>query len=281
LKWIRLIAVLGLGASIANTASAQSSPAQALLDDRLVIHVGAFALNTNIRANLNGRSSSNPDIDFDEVFGRSNDTTRVRADVLWRVTPGHNLRFLYFNNSVDRTKIVDQSLAWGDATYGIGARVDFRHELEIFELAYEYAFVRQPAYELAASLGVHLTDLTLQLSGNASLTRPDGSIETASATTRSSSLPAPLPVIGLRGGWVIAPNWYVDGLVQYFRASLGGYDGYWSDIRVGATWMYNRHVGIGLGYNRFATSLKIERDDFNGRLRTGYSGLQAYLSFAF
>jgi hypothetical protein len=280
-KWIRLIAVIAFGASTSSMASAQSSPAQALLDDRVVIHVGAFMLNTNVRANLNGRSGTNPDIDFDKDFGRSNDAARVRADVLWRITPGHNLRFMYFDNSVDRSRVIDRSISWGNATYELGARVDLRHELEIFELAYEYAFIRRPDYELAASLGVHVTNTTMQLSGIANVTRPDGSVENAAATTRSSSLPAPLPVIGLRGGWVIAPNWYVDGLVQYFRASLGGYDGYWSDIRIGATWMYNRNVGIGLGYNRFATNLKVDRNDFDGRLRTGYSGLQTYLTVAF
>jgi hypothetical protein len=280
-KWIRLIAVLGLGASIASTASAQSSPAQALLEERFVIHVGAFMLNTNVRANLNGQSGTNPDIDFDKDFGQSNDAARVRADVLWRITPGHNLRFMYFNNAVDRSSVIDRSISWGNATYEVGARVDLSHELEIFELAYEYAFLRRPDYELAASLGVHVTNTTVQLSGIANVTRPDGSVDSAAATTRSSSLPAPLPVIGLRGGWVIAPNWYLEGLVQYFRANVAGYDGYWSDIRVGTTWMYNRHVGIGLGYNRFASSLKVDRDNFNGRLRTGYSGLQAYLTFVF
>ena len=278
---IRFMAGVAFTACTAGAAVAQSSPAQALLDDRFVISVGAFVLNTNVRASLNGQSGSNPEIDFDEVFGRSNDTTRIRADALWRITPTHHLRFMYFNTKADRSKTVDRTLDWGDDTFGVGANVTFSHELEIFELAYEYAFIRRPAYELAASLGVHLTDTTVQLAGNASITRPDGSIETAAATTRSSSLPAPLPVIGLRGGWVIAPAWHVEGLVQYFRADVGGYDGYWSDIRIGTTWMYNRHVGIGLSYNRFATSVKVERNDFEGRLRTGYSGLQAYLSFAF
>jgi len=45
--------------------------------------------------------------------------------------------------------------------------------------------------------------------------------------------------------------------------------------------MYKQNFGIGLGYNRFATSVAVNKDSFSGRLRTGYSGLQAYLTGTF
>ena len=45
--------------------------------------------------------------------------------------------------------------------------------------------------------------------------------------------------------------------------------------------MYKQNFGIGLGYNRFATNVTVNRDSFSGRLKTGYSGLQVYLTGAF
>ena len=47
--------------------------------------------------------------------------------------------------------------------------------------------------------------------------------------------------------------------MQYFRVSVDGYDGNWSDARVGATWMFSRHFGAGLGYDHFATRTSLER----------------------
>jgi len=284
LKTIRFIASVGCAALVSGGAAAQSPPssqAQGLLDGSVVVNVGAFVLNSNIRANLNGRSSRDSEIDFEEVFGRSSDATRVRADILWRITPTHHLRFMYFDNDVDRSRAVDRQLSWGDYTYRAGANLEFSQELEIFQLAYEYAFVRRPTYQVAGSVGLHLTELTVRLAGDATLVRPDGSTQTVAGSTQSNSLLAPLPVVGVRWGWVAAPDWYIDALAQYFRAGVAGYDGYWSDLRVGATWMYTRNVGIGLGYNRFTTRLKVDRSGFDGRLSMGYSGLQAYLTFAF
>jgi hypothetical protein len=88
-------------------------------------------------------------------------------------------------------------------------------------------------------------------------------------------------VIGLRGGWVVAPNWYVDAQGQYFQAKVGEVDGSISDLRVGATWMFSRHLGLGMGYNRFYTKLDFAKESFNGRMKFGYSGLQAYLTGTF
>jgi len=124
-------------------------------------------------------------------------------------------------------------------------------------------------------------DTKLQLSGTATFTDSAGHTTTASATTKVSSLPAPLPVIGLRWGWVLHPDWYLDVQGQVFKVKVGEYDGRWSDLRAGVTWMFHRNIGLGLGYNRFTTTLDVEKNDFDGRLKTGYSGLQAYLTGTF
>jgi len=275
-----LHSLIGLG--LAGSALAQtSSGAQGLLDDTWVIDLGAFMFRASTQAGLNGQSSSNPAIDFDSTFGKANDTTRVRADVLWRVTPAHRMRFLYFDNSVTRTRVLAEDLKWGDYTFGSGSRADLTTSFKTYELAYEYAFVRQPNYELAASAGLHLMDFKIQLSGSATYTDGAGNTGAASATTRGSSLPAPLPVIGLRAGWAVAPDWYLNAQGQVFKIKVGDYDGRWSDLRVGTTWMFHRHYGLGLGYNHFTSKLDVTKDDFKGRLNVGYSGLQAYLTGSF
>jgi hypothetical protein len=271
-----------LVAATAGTAQAQSgAPAQALLDSPWVFNVGVFVLNNSLKANLNGSSGNNPEVDFDETFGRGNDATRFRADVMWRITPAHHLRFMYFDNTVNRSKVIDEAVEWGDYTFSANGRVDSRNQFVTAELAYEYAFMRQPSYEVAASIGVHVTEAKIKLSGDATFTDSNGNSTPVSGATQTSSVTAPLPVIGLRAGWVVAPNWYIDAQAQFFKLKYDNYDGNWSDLRVSATWMYNPHFGIGLGYNRFATNVEVEKNTFDGRLRTSYSGLQAYLTGAF
>ena len=273
-----------LGVGLAGSVAAQStSGAEGLLNDNWVLNVGGFFFGTSVKANLNGQSSSNPEIDFDETFGKASDATRFRADVLWRITPTHRMRVLYFDNSQTRSKVLDQDVEWDDYTFLKGSNISYSEKFNVFELAYEYAFLRRPTYEVAASLGVHYMDLQMQLSGTAIVTGPGCTTPpcTATGTTKTSSLPAPLPVIGLRAGWVVAPDWYLDAQGQIFKVKIDGYDGRWSDMRVGATWMFHRHFGVGAGYNWFTTKVDVSKDDFNGKLKLGYSGAQVYLTGSF
>lgn len=272
-----LTAALGTGSAMAQSASL----AQGLLDNSWVFNLGGFLVATDIKASLNGQSTTNPEVDFDETLGNTDDATRVRGDVLWRINPVHHLRFSYFNNSIDRTKLIDRDFAWGDYVFKANGQVDSRQDMKVYELAYEYAFMKQPTYEVSAILGLHYTDIAMEISGNATVTLPDGSTSTAERRVASNTIAAPLPVIGLRGAWVVSPQWLLEASGQFFRLNYDGIDGSWSDLRASATWMFNRNFGLGLGYNRFSMNVDASKNNFNGELKSGYSGLTAYLTGTF
>jgi len=272
----------GLFGAVVGSAQAQSSgPAQALLDAPFTGSIGVFILRTDLRANVNGGTRENSEIDFNETFGRGNDATRWRVDGLWRITPTHHLRFEYFDNSNTRTNTLAHDVDFGDYRFLSGTTASFRYKQETTALSYEYAFVREPSYEIAASIGVHFTRTQLGLSGDAKLFHPDGSVTSESGAVTSQSVSAPLPLIGLHGGWVVAPQWYIDGGVSLFKISYDAYDGQWTDARLAATWMYNKNFGIGVGIDGFTANVKVAKDSFDGRLRTGYAGLQLFVAGAF
>jgi hypothetical protein len=257
------------------------TPAESLLSEAFVFNLGGFILATDVKAHLNGSSTTNPDIDFNDTFGRGNDATRVRADALWRITPNHHLRFLYFNNTVDRNRVIDKDLHWGDYTFHAGANVDAHTKFEIAELAYEYAFLKAPTYEINGSVGVHYMKLQQQLSGVATLTDANGVVSSASFTTKEGSVPVPLPVVGVRAAWAFAPQWVLEGQGQLFKATINGYDGSVNDLRAGVTWMFNKNFGAGVGYNRFWVKVDTSKPNFDGSVRLGYSGVQVFVTGAF
>jgi hypothetical protein len=294
------LVVAGLASTIATTSSlAQTSspgvmvsaepaatPAHHLLTDEWVVNVGAFVLATNLDASLNGTANTganvNRDVNFDQAFGTDADATRVRADILWRFLPRHHLRFLYFDNDVTRTRTLDKDVVWGDYTFKAQGQATAQNKFTVYELAYEYAFMRDSNYEVVGSAGVHYMDLSLRISGNATVTLPDGTTSpTQSFESKTSSLPAPLPVLGLRGGWEVSPHWYLDASGQVFRVKIGAFDGNWWDLRANATWMYNRHFGIGAGWNKFTTHVDVSKTNFEGRLNVGYSGPLVFLTGSF
>ena len=270
-----------LPSGVAVSAERESTPAQGLLTDRIVGSLGTFIVATNTSATLNGQSVKNPAVDFNQTLGTGGDFTRVRADVLWRINPKHHVRFLYFNNDVTRDRALNKALDWGDYTFQANATLKTENAFKAYEFAYEYAFLRRPTYEVAASAGIHLMDMRLKLSGTATVTDSNGNVTPASFSTSESSLPAPFPVIGVRAGWAVAPQWYLDAQAQIFKLNYEGFNGTWSDLRVGATWMFSRHFGVGLGYNRFHVNVDINKAKFNGNLTLGYSGAQAFLTGSF
>lgn len=277
----RLLCCVMLLAAATAARSQATTPAQGLLEDKFVVNLGAFVLGTDVKARLNGEAAENPDVDFDRTFGNDSDATRIRLDALWRITPKHHVRLMYFNHDSDRSRVLDQTIEWGDHTFEAGANVAAENKIKVYELAYEYAFMRQPNYEVAASFGLHVLDTSLKLSGAATITDANGNVTQSDFAVKQGSVTAPLPVIGIRGGWAVAPQWYLDAQVQFFKAKVGEYDGYLSDWRFGATWMFSRNFGVGLGYNRFTANIDVEKSNFDGRLRLGYGGVQIYMTGSF
>jgi hypothetical protein len=187
--------MLFLSASLVVSVRAQAdSPTENLLNDRFVIALGGFVVSSSINGSLRGSANtSDQNIDFDKQFGTDADQTRWHAEVLWRITPTQHVRFSYFNNDLQRTRPIDQNLAWGDYTFIAGGQVTAETKFRVYELDYEFAFLRRPTYEIVFIAGIHLDDLTLKLSGNASLTvdTPTGPVEQAATFTTKSDSPRP------------------------------------------------------------------------------------------
>jgi hypothetical protein len=270
--------VVNLNSGVQVSGTRDATPSEGLLTDRFVASLGTFIVNTDLSAELNGHATKNPDINFNDTLGVGGDFTRGRLDFLWRINPKHHIRFLVFTNDTTYTKTIDKPIEWGDYTFQANATIKTNFKFNVYELGYEYAFMRGPTYEVGGTIGVHLLDMKLGLSGDATVTDANGNVSSASYSSKESSLPAPLPVIGLRGGWSIAPNWYLDAQAQIFKFKLEGYDGDWSDLRAGVTWMFSRHFGVGAGYNRFHANVDITKGAFNGNITLGYSGAQLFLT---
>jgi len=278
-EWLTPVSLI-VGLLLATATAQADSPAEDLLKDRFNVDLGTFVVGSDLNGSLRGSANTNnQNIDFNKQFGTNADQTRWRADVLWRITQRQHLRFMYFSNDIKRTRTIDQDLAWGDYTFVAGGQVTAEQKFSVYELSYEFAFLRADNYEVVASGGIHYDDLTVTLSGNATLTvdTPTGPVQQPTTfTTKQSSVPVPLPVLGVRGDWAVSDHVYLDGSVQVFKLSYQGIDGNWSDLRAGAAWMFNHHFGLGIGYDRFATHIDLNKGSFNGRLNVGYSGVLIY-----
>jgi hypothetical protein len=247
-----------------------------LLDDKFMVSLGTFLLTTKTNISIDGSGGNQgTEIDTKKDLG-FRDADRFRLDATWRFAPKHKVRAMFFNIAQSNTKNIDHSITVGDTVYPINGSITAKNSTSVYELAYEYSFLRRDNYEITASAGLHAIDFGFSLKGNGTVNG-----QPVQGSTESASVTAPLPVFGLRGLWALSPKWYIDAQAQYFALKIDNIDGKVTDLRAGLTWMFAEHWGLGAGYNQFVTTVGVDKNAFTGNLKWHYSGAQVFVTASF
>ncbi len=179
-------------------------------------------------------------IDWEKNFG-DGDVNRFRFDGFWRFADRHKLRALVFSSSRSASRTFDDDIEWGGETFQANATIEGEIKFSIYELAYEYAFMRRENYEVAASLGLHYARLRCNAGRGTRQRRvlagPRRRIK------KSGSVGAPLPVFGLRGTWLLSQTFSIDVSGQYFSLNYGDFDGNIQDYRALVNWQPKSWLG--------------------------------------
>lgn len=271
---LSLVALTVTAASWATDAVAEDAD---FLDDPFFVSLGTYILGTDTKVQVNGRDLVGDKIDLEKTFGEA-DTNRFRVDGYWRFADRHKLRFLWFDWNATRQKTIKEDIIFDGEVFPAEARVRYDGSFAVYELAYEYAFLRRDNYELTGSFGIHYTEISQQLKASLDV---DGEPVGGGALKGSASVDAPLPVFGLRALWNIGGDFWLDASGQYFALSIDEYDGNLQDYRIAVTWQPRKYLGVGIGYNAFSVNVDVEKDRFNGSLDWGYRGPQIYYSASF
>jgi len=270
---------LGVAAGCVYLAAA--SPALAEGPDRLNDHWGAqlgtFIMDSETTLQVDGDTQQGTPVDWDNTFGDEGDKTRFRVDGYWRFAERHKLRAMTFNYKRDNSATVNRDFEWNDQIYPVGASVEAEFKFAVYELAYEYEFLRRDNYEVGASFGLHWA--TLDASLKATFAGPGGGGTVSQAGDASVDLP--LPVIGLHGMWSLGHDFWIDASAQFFALSIDEYDGNIQDFRFNVIWQPNRWAGVGIGYNVFKVDVDVDTGNFDGSVEWKYTGPQIYYTIAF
>jgi hypothetical protein len=238
-----------------------------LLEQRFFVALGTYVVDTSTDVRLDGELDEGTAFDWEQSFGEG-DVTRFRLDSQWRFADLHMLRATWFSSSRENSRVLDEDVEWGDETFPASARAQGKFNFDVYELAYEYAFLERDNYEITASIGVHYTELELTLSAEAEAS--GGTL--AADISETGNVGAPLPVIGLRGLWALPRDFWLDLSAQYFALEIDEYDGSLVNLRAIVLWQPSQWLGIGLGYDRFAVDLNVAKDRFDGSLDWTYQG---------
>ena len=264
----------------APSASAQQAAKDedSLFNQDFVVNIGGFLVGSDTEVRIDGSTGRGTEFDFESELDTGGDSLRLRADFLWRITPRNHIRGLWFSTSRDGHRTLQRDIKWRDLTFHAGTEAEARTRYDIFEGAYEYAFVHSDKAEVAAGIGIHYVGLDLEIEADAT----DAMGNPVTAAIETAEVKGPFPVVGIRGAWRFGESWYFNVQAQILPINFSGYDGLIHDYRLDVSWMANRHFGLGAGYNLFIVDVDADNaDDLTGRVRWGYDGILGYVTFAF
>jgi hypothetical protein len=248
-----------------------------LLDRGVFLAVGTFAQDSDVEIGLDGQTGSGDRVDLDRTFG-GNDATRLRLEGSWRFAERHKLRAMWFDANVSQQRTIAQDIEWGDEVFPAGTVVSLERDFSIYELAYEYAFVRRETLELAGTLGLHYARFEVSLA--AALDDPDNPGSTR-RVDEEGRLKAPLPVVGVHALWNPGGRFWLDAGAQLFALSFDQVDGNLVNYRVAAIWQPRPWLGLGIGYDACTVDVDVAKERFDGSLDWTYDGPQLFFSAAF
>jgi len=188
------------------------------------------------------------------ALGMKNEQSVFRLDGLFRFNDHHSLMYSWYSVKSTGTRTIDTEIPW-DPPIPVGANIESSLETDLFKVGYLWSFYNEDQVELGVGLGLHITQLRVELNAESTGTP---------YTTENVDTTVPLPVIMFKLGYKITPKLKMSYISQIFAIELEGITGSYSDQTLGVEYQFWKHVGLGVGLN--GSNLSIEQEEGNRRI---------------
>ena len=237
------------------------------LPDKFGLRLGGYNIkNADTVARLDANNAPvGAYIDFHDTLGGERTATVLRLDGRYRFNEHHGLGFSWYDVKLAGSRMLDKDIQWGGLTYPVSTQVDSDLKFNVYKLNYQYSLFHNEQAELGASVGLHVMDISANVSSS------------GSNQSQGQSVTAPLPVWGLYASYNFTPRFSTYYTYQLFNINyedkvIGGLQ----DFLLGLEYRLFRNFALGVAYNRFALHLKIKGDVTTLNLDTNWNSGMLY-----
>lgn len=270
-----LKAGLAAGALCAAAGSSQANAQQ--IDDRYWLEIQAFwpDIDTSVAvSSANGARGTSIDLESDLDLRDRKSLPAFYAGA--RIGDRWSIVGEYYALNRTGSTSVSRDLTFDGVTFNAGATVASQFDTDVYRLAVGYSFIRNDKADLGVAVGLHMTEFTVGLEGQANV----GAAATQFESRKRDAL-APLPTLGVFGSYQVAPKVVVGGRVDYLSLKVSDYDGRLINAQASVTYRLFKNVGIGAMYRYVDYELGIEKDRWNGDIAYSFKGPALFLQAAF
>jgi outer membrane protein len=234
------------------------------------IRVGAFFADINSTISRDTADGvPGFEIDLEDVLNAPDDETAFEADAVWRIGQHHRLELGYFELVRNGRATLEDSLEFGDQVFQAGTVIDSRIDYSSLRFGYTFYLMRDSQKELGVMGGVHLTELSTDISA-------DGTPQVE--RSRSST---PLPVIGLHGAVFFGDTTTLRARIHIFRSDFDSHEGSLNYAALDLERRFGKTIRAGIGYNFYGVRLTSSDDGLNGNLNIRHHGPVLFLTAGF
>lgn len=181
------------------------------LAQRFYVSIEGFFPNLDTTVRLDATDGTTGTvIDFEQNLGMSSTETLPAFGIGWRFARKHRLRFDYFSLKRSGAAISTTEIRFGDQVFQIDLPISSFFDIDSYSFGYSYSPIFDQKKELGLSVGLSVQDVQFGLKGNQGV----GIIEAESGIT------APLPAIGVDGGYAFTEKWIGRAGVGFFFFDL-------------------------------------------------------------
>ncbi len=243
--------------------------------ERFSVNLGGFLTSINSDISIDGQEMGlGINLNLEDALGLSTSNTVIRGEAEYNFGSKRRsyIRMGYFGLFRNASKTLETQLEIGGSVFPIGTEIDSKYNMQIIRGMYDYAFFKDERIMLSVSAGLYVLPM-------------DFSIRTVEVINESAKIIAPLPVLGFRNTFFIAPKVILKQNFEFLYLRTGSFKGLISDLNMWVEYNPFKHFGFGLGFNTFRYNFtayeSLGNRDFQGSISTGFTGLLFYGKYYF
>jgi hypothetical protein len=252
------------------------------IPDLVWLDIGGTVDELTTSVGLTGKNGIGPVIDFEQIFDIPGSKTTFLIQGTARVSEKRrHVDFGYVNIDRSGSRVIQDSIKWGDYVINGGADVTAKFNTEFIYGAFRYDFLHLDPIRISGSAGASWVNLGTGLSGTGTYTPPGGA-ETTGSFDKSASVGIPVPLIGFNIDWALTKGLVFRSYYRFFRLKTSNLNGGMYESGLHLNWYFIRNLGIGVGFDRTEIRLN-EYKTGDNTIRADYiiSGIGLYATLAF
>ena len=241
--------------------------------ERFKISAGGLYIinNTNIRVGVNGMDATT--IDGEKDLGFYKQVGTFLANFQWQISRRSRMTLSYYNIRRNSNRTLQKDISFEDNTYHANSSVYSFFNTAIYQFSYGYAILSKPTYEAGVFIGTHILGAKTGISLNG--------MSNGASVSNNFGFTAPLPDIGLWGGFATSNRFAINADISYFALTINNSTGRLLAFNLNFTYKLIKQLDLSLGFSGLDFKVNTTKRNFTGNFIWGYNGPLLAVNFSF